>query len=172
MAVLDSCSIPLLPEMLMVALVLHHPARLLFYVGVTTAGAVVGSLLLFALARHWGGAWVEHHLPPRRFHRIQRWFDRYELIAIALPALLPPPMPFKLFVIGAGLFEMSYAHFSVSLAVGRGLRYLLEAWLALRYGARALSYLRDHPLTVLLLAAALLAVGWWFGRRSPAAHAG
>ncbi len=166
MAVIDSCSIPLLPEVLMIALVLRFPVRLLFYVAVTTAGAVAGSLILFALARHWGGSWVERQLPQRRHDRIKNWFDRYELAAVALPALLPPPMPFKLFVVGAGLFEMSYPHFSFSLAIGRGLRYLLEAWLALRYGARALMYMRSHPLPVLLLAAALLFAGCWYGRRS------
>ncbi len=169
MAAIDSSSLPLLPEVLLIALVLRHPERLFWYAGVTTAGALAGSLILFALARHWGGAWIERQMPPRRYRRIQRWFDRYELVAVGLPMLLPPPMPVKLFVIGAGLFDMSYVRFSLSTAIGRGLRYLLEAWLAVRYGASALAYLRRHPFIILLIAAALLLAGIAYGRRRRAA---
>ncbi len=165
MAFIDSCSLPMLPEVLMIALVLHHPFRLPWYALVATAGSTAGSVLLFALVRHWGGPWTEHHLPGEKFQRMHRWFERHEVLAVALPAVLPPPLPFKIFIVGAGVFEMSYPHFSASMAAGRGLRYFLEAWLALRFGAQVLAVLRHHPVSVLLVSCALLGLGYGLGRR-------
>lgn len=173
MSIEDSAGIALIPDLLMIELTLHHPQRMLWYILITVAGTTVGSLILFFIARKLGEAWVEKRMPAARFHGIHAWFERNELLAVAVPAATPPPLPFKLFVLVAGLFEMSWAHFSGAMAAGRFVRYWIEAWLALRYGPSALKFFGLHPWLVGGAVLALFAVAYGIGRaRGSRSHSG
>ncbi len=165
MAIEDSAAVALLPELLMIELTIHNPSGLFWYVSITVAGAILGSLIPFLIARKLGREWVQRKMPPRQFTRIHAWFEHNEMMAVTVPSILPPPVPFKLFVLVAGLFEMTWLHFVAAMAVGRYIRYLLEAWLGLIFGPAVLRYGLRHPL-FLLLAAILLALGaYFYGRR-------
>ncbi len=164
MAIEDSAAVTLLPELLMIELTVHHPDRLLWYVSITVAGSILGSFIPFFIARKLGQGWVEKKMPPRQFQRIHRWFERNEVMAVAVPSVLPPPVPYKLFVLVAGLFEMSWLRFAAAMACGRYVRYLIEAWLGLLFGAQILQYSLRHPLLVLIVAIALLGAAYVYGR--------
>ncbi len=165
MAIEDSAAVALLPELLMIELTIHNPSGLFWYVSITVAGAILGSLIPFLIARKLGREWVQKKMPARQFARIHTWFERNEVMAVAVPSILPPPVPFKLFVLVAGLFEMTWLHFVAAMAAGRYVRYLLEAWLGLIFGPKILRYGLHHPV-LLLLVALLLAVGaYLYGRR-------
>ncbi len=168
MGIIDSALVALFPDVVMIDLTLQHPHLLLWYVLVCTAGTTLGSIILLQVVKRLGGPWVESKIPPARFKRIHANFERYELMSVAVPACLPPPIPFKPFLLVAGLVEMSWSSFGISMFVGRGIRYLLEAWIALRYGPAALQVLKHHPMLVVIAGIVLLAGGYCYGRcRNP-----
>ena len=85
---------------------------------------------------------------------------RNEFFAIAVPAVLPPPTPFKLFVMAAGVFQVRFRYFLIALILGRGFRYLFWGLLAVRYGERSITYLLNNYLQVSGVAASLMLLGW------------
>ena len=107
-------------------------------------------------------------------------FRRYGMLAIIVPSLLPPPMPFKIFVLAAGVARMRPIEFIVAVAIGRGVRYFGEGVLALWYGEAALAFLEEHAHTVGLVVGIAVLVGgiawaWWRkrpGRRTPELKSG
>jgi len=94
-----------------------------------------------------------------RLERGLALYQRHGLLAVVVPSLLPPPMPFKMFVLLAGVARMSVGRFVTAVAIGRGTRYFGEALLALRYGDQTLAFLHEHSRTVALVLAIALAVG-------------
>lgn len=162
--IVDSSSVPFPVELLLIPLTLEQPSHLLLYVTVATLGSTIGSAILFGLARRFGGHWVEKKIPPRTFRRIHAAFEDYDVMAVAVPAMMPPGFPFKFFVLVAGLFEMSWAHFVLTMFVGRYVRYFLEAWLALRYGGELVMLVKQHPLLTLWIIVLLVAGGYLIGR--------
>ena len=107
----------------------------------------------------------EHHV-----NRALAVFRRYGLFAVAIPSILPPPVPFKVFVLAAGAARVRPRDFLVAVTIGRGVRYFGEGLLALWYGQWALELLRDHGRTVSLWLAAVIAVlggiyFWWTKRQ-------
>jgi membrane protein YqaA with SNARE-associated domain len=172
LSVIDASSIPTLPEIVMIRLALQHPHSLLGYVLIATAGSTLGTLIVFGIARHFGGPWIEKKMSHARFQRIHNTVEQYDVFAVAIPAMLPPPTPFKLFVIAAGFFEIPWLDFTVSMFIGRGVRYFVVAYLAVHYGAEALNYVRHHLWVVAALAIALIALGYWMGERRRHAAAG
>jgi membrane protein YqaA with SNARE-associated domain len=162
--VIESCSIPIPLELLLIPLVASRPERMLAYVLLATAASVLGSLLIFALARKLGSNWVERRLPEHVYRRVHHAVETYDVLAIGVPALLPPFFPFMAFVMVAGLFRMSWTGFVVPMFVGRSIRYYIEVWLALRYGSRALTFLARHPVASVAVLTGVLAVGFAFGR--------
>jgi membrane protein YqaA with SNARE-associated domain len=171
-ALLDASvlSLPELNDILLVYMVAHHPTRVLYYAAMLTAGSVAGCLVVFYIGRKGGEALLRKRFKSDRVDRTMKTFRRYGVAAVIVPSMLPPPMPFKLFVLAAGVSGMSAGTFSWSVAVGRGLRYLIEGMLAYYYGAAALDYLRAHgqevALGLALVSAALLAIYYWRRRRS------
>jgi membrane protein YqaA with SNARE-associated domain len=147
----------------MIRLTFEHPHKVWLYVLITTAGSTLGTMIIFGLARHWGGPWVERKMPPKRFRKVHRALEDYDVFAVAVPAMLPPPMPFKLFVLTAGIFEISWFDFIVSMFVGRGIRYAAEAYLAVHYGSRAWAYIRGHIWGLAIAATLLMGFGYWMG---------
>jgi len=91
-----------------------------------------------------GEAVLRGKFSEERILKIRRWYQKYGLLAVIIPSLLPPPTPFKVFVLAAGAFGISWPRFILSIAVGRGLRYFSEGWLAVEYGPRAVQFVQEN----------------------------
>jgi membrane protein YqaA with SNARE-associated domain len=166
-------SLPEINDVLIVYMVTKHPSFLLYYAAMATAGSIAGSLVVFYLGRKGGEALLRRQFKGDQVERVLRTFRRYGVAAVIVPSMLPPPVPFKLFVLGAGVAGMSAVTFSCAVGVGRGLRYVLEGVLAYYYGGAAIDYLRSHGTEAALwgsalAAACLIAYYWRRQRRRPA----
>ena len=160
-AILDSSilTLPEINDILVVLLVTRHKARLAFYAGAATAGSIVGSLVLFAIGRKGGEAVLRKRFSVERSTRAMAFIEKYGVLAIIIPSLLPPPMPFKMFVLLSGVARMSVPRFITAVAIGRGTRYFGEGLLALRYGDQTMAFIHEHSWTVGIVVTIALAVG-------------
>ncbi len=169
-AFLDSSllSFPVINDVLVMHLSMKVPARMPYYALMATLGSLAGSLWLYGMARK-GGRWLARRTKPGpRALRIGQWVERNGFLSVAVPAMLPPPMPFKAFVLAAGGIGVPLKTFVLALLVGRGLRYFGEGFLAVRYGERAVLYLVENKVEFSLLVLALFAVSYlltWFALR-------
>jgi membrane protein YqaA with SNARE-associated domain len=159
-AALDSSfiSLPEVVDLLLIYMVTQHKTRLLYYAASATAGSVLGCLALYFVGRK-GDQWIARRFSKARIEKTQATFQRYGVMAVLIPSLLPPPAPFKIFVLLAGLAGISPSRFTLAVGIGRGIRYFGEALLAYYYGERAMTFLRDNGRTVGLAIAGLLAAG-------------
>src|SRR5215207_5363147 len=171
-ALLDSSflSFPEVADVLTVVLVMEHPERVLVYAAMPTLGSVLGSYILYRLARRGGEGFLRKRVNAKVAAHAIAVFDKYGFWAVAIPSILPPPMPFKIFVLAAGAAGMRRGAFLVAITAGRGIRYFGEAALALWFGRRALDFINDHVLGIsvaLIVAAIVLGGGWMlWSRRS------
>jgi membrane protein YqaA with SNARE-associated domain len=176
LAFLDSSflSFPEVCDFLIVLLTVEHPARMPFYAGVTTAGSVAGCFALYSVGRKGGEAFLRKRFHERHVERAMDVFRRYGALAIIIPSLLPPPMPFKIFVLAAGVARLGRTEFLLAASFGRALRYFGEGLLAVWYGEAAAAFLRDNARELALWtagAALVLGAGWiaWKSRQRRAA---
>ena len=175
-AFLDSSflSFPEIPDLLMVGLIAKYPERLLWYAAWPTVGSIAGAYIIYAMARRGGEAFLRRRLHERHVDRAFAMFRKYGLLAIVVPSIMPPPVPFKIFILAAGAARVKPLDFLFAISIGRGVRYFGEGLLAAWYGETAIvkieSLLHDHGMTVLWIVVALtLGVGlWiWYSRRRP-----
>ena len=163
-------SFPEVTDVLIVLLVANHPERFLWYTVLPTVGSIAGSYAIYALARRGGEAFVRKRLSESHVERAFAIFRKYGVLAVAIPSILPPPVPFKLFVLTAGAAGVRPLEFVVAVTIGRGVRYGGEGLLALWYGEWALSFLKTNARTVSLWLAVIVgvvAILWmWWSRRS------
>lgn len=168
-AVLDASflSLPEVNDILIVVMVTRHESFLLYYVAMATIGSVLGSMVIYYLGRKGGEAMLRKRFNGPRTEKTLHAFRRYGVAAVIVPSMLPPPMPFKIFVLGAGVAGMSATTFASSVAFGRGLRYLLVGIAAYYFGDEALEYVRTHGTEVALGIAAVSALGlaYYYWRR-------
>jgi membrane protein YqaA with SNARE-associated domain len=166
-------SLPEVNDVLIVYMVTKSPSFLWYYVAMAAAGSVGGSMIVFYLGRKGGEALLRRQFSRGQVDRMQARFNRYGMAAVVVPAMLPPPVPLKLFVLGAGVAGMSAGRFASAVGIGRGLRYLIEGALAYYYGAVALEYIKGHSTQVALwgglITAAAVAVYCWRRQRRRAA---
>jgi membrane protein YqaA with SNARE-associated domain len=157
-ALLDSTFVPLpsSADALMIVLSTAHPSWMLLYAFMATAGSTVGCLILYLVSRR-AGARALGRFSERKQQRVRYLIERYDMIAVLVATLLPPPFPFKLFVITAGVFRFSLLRFMLAIVGGRAFRFVLEGYLAVRYGAEAKEILaKYYPWIGLGLVAAIL----------------
>ncbi len=131
------------------------------YVLMASAGSVLGSLVIYVIGYKGGEMLVGKRIPQAKFDRIRRYFDRHEFLALMLPAILPPPTPFKLFVLSAAIFEMRLGHFMLAIFLGRLVRFAILSGLVLMFGPQIVSWtgnlVKNHLLaTGLFFAGAIL----------------
>ncbi len=112
----------------------QHPAKMWLYVLMASAGSALGSLIPYAIGRAGGELLLLKRIDRRRFERLRDRFERQEFLALMVPAMLPPPTPFKLFVISAGVFEMRIYLFLLSIFCGRVVRFLILGLLVVKFG--------------------------------------
>ena len=174
-AFLDSSfiSLPQINDLLVVLMVLRNKALMPYYAAMATLGSVAGCYVLYLIAERGGEAFLAKRLHAGHTERALAMYRRRGVLALMIPAILPPPAPFKLFVLLSGLAEVRPLPFVLSIAVARGVRYLVLGALAIRYGDVALELMRTRGRVVavwvaVIIVAAAVAWWWWFGRSSRA----
>lgn len=161
-AALDSSflSFPQVNDLLIIYLSTKTPALMPYYAAMTTAGSLLGCFVLYGFARRGGEMFLRKRFSGERVERGLALYQRHGLLAVVVPALLPPPTPFKLFVLLAGAAKVSPWKFGAAIAIGRGIRYFGQGYLAVLYGEAAIDMVRDHGTAVGIgLAVAALAIG-------------
>jgi membrane protein YqaA with SNARE-associated domain len=160
-ALLDSTFVPLpsSADALMLVLSTAHPSWMLLYAFMATAGSALGCWILYVISRR-AGARALNRFSERKQQRVKHLIERYDMIAVLVATLLPPPFPFKLFVVTAGVFRFSLLRFMIAIIAGRAFRFLLEGYFAVRYGAEAKEILaKYYPwIGIALVAAIIVAV--------------
>jgi membrane protein YqaA with SNARE-associated domain len=144
-ALLDSTFVPLPSscDALMLLLSATYPSWMLLYAFMATAGSALGCLILYLISRR-AGARALNRFSETKQRRVKNWIERYDMFAVLGATLLPPPFPFKLFVVSAGVFRFSLLRFMLAIIAGRAFRFLLEGYFAVRYGAQAKEILAKY----------------------------
>ena len=144
-ALLDSTFVPLpsSADALMILLSTTNPSWMLLYALMATSGSALGCWILYLVSRR-AGARALDRFSERKRNRVKNWIERYDALAVVVATLLPPPFPFKLFVVTAGVFRFSLVRFMLAIIAGRAFRFLLEGYLAVRYGAEAKQILAKY----------------------------
>jgi membrane protein YqaA with SNARE-associated domain len=141
---------PVINDFILVELSIKHPARMPLYAFLAALGSVMGCVLLLFLAEKGGEALFHKHAGDRA-QAIHNWVVHNGFWGLLIAALLPPPTPFKVFVIAAGVFETPISSFTSAITIARLIRYFGIGYLAIRYGHDALPYLKQHIWTVSLV---------------------
>ena len=164
---------PVINDLLLIELSIQHPARMPVYALLAMLGSVLGCVLLFYLAEKGGEALFHKHAGDRA-QAIHNWVVHNGFWGMLFAALLPPPTPFKVFVVAAGVFEIRLASFVSAITIARLIRYFGIGFLAIRYGHEALPFLKQHIWSVsallILLAAASYGLSRLVLRHKPPAH--
>jgi len=157
-ALLDSTFVPLPSSVdaLMLLLSTTYPSWMLLYALMATSGSALGCWILYLVSRR-AGSRALNRFSEAKQQRVKNLIERYDMIAVLVATLLPPPFPFKLFVVTAGVFRFSLLRFMLAIIAGRAFRFLLEGYFAVRYGAEAKQILaKYYPWIGLGLVAAIL----------------
>ncbi|HEV2709857.1 MAG TPA: VTT domain-containing protein [Edaphobacter sp.] len=140
-SVVDSSFVPLpVPGVTDIMLVIYaaQKSNWILLVLLATAGSAVGGYLSYQVGHAGGMQFLEKHVPPRIFKNVSGWMEKHAFLAIALPAVLPPPMPLSPFVLAAGALKMSKKKFLTIFTVSRCARHAFAAWLGVVYGRHVL----------------------------------
>ncbi len=165
-AILDSSflSIPEINDIIVVTNVAKIPKQVLWWPLLTTTGSVIGCFLLYSVARKGGQVFLHRWFSPRRVKTIEKVFAQYGSLAIIIPALLPPPTPFKTFVATAGALQFPISRFIFTVTLARSVRYFGMGVLAVFYGEQVEAFIKQHSLMVGLIIIAVVVVAF-FGYR-------
>jgi membrane protein YqaA with SNARE-associated domain len=155
LGLIDSSVIPLPGSMDVLTIVLagRHPELWLYYAVMATIGSVIGGFVTYRLARKGGKESLSRRFSAKTLKRVYEIFERWGFAAIAIPAVLPPPMPFVPFLLAAGAMQYSVKKFLAAMTLGRIARYMILAYLAGRYGRKMLPLLlhQAHPVLVAVI---------------------
>jgi membrane protein YqaA with SNARE-associated domain len=157
-ALLDSTFVPMPGGADAVTLLLSNarPAWWPIYASAATLGSVAGCVILYYISRRAGRSALSRFSESKQT-RVKELIERYDVLSVLVASLLPPPFPFKVFVISAGVFRFSVLRFALAIAAGRALRFALEGYLAARYGERAKDiFTHYYPYVALALAALVI----------------
>jgi membrane protein YqaA with SNARE-associated domain len=154
-------SLPEVNDLLLMTFSINNPAKMVELAALTTLGSVIGCALLYSVGLKGGEALLRRRFADHRLRRIRDWYQRYGVLAVIIPSLLPPPTPFKIFVLSAGAFGTPWAKFMAAVVVGRGIRYFSEGFLAVTYGEAAQDFVARNfgligiVLSILIVAGAM-----------------
>jgi len=167
-SLLDSTGVPMVGgvDALIVLIAVSNHAQGYVAAIAAIAGSLIGSLILFLIARKGGEEYHRRHTSSPRGAKLRAWFHEYGLLTVFVPVFVPIiPLPTKIFIISAGALEESPVTFSLVFLAARIPRYVFLAWLGSRLGADTIPYLRQHIWGLVLLAAALFVI-LYFGVRT------
>ncbi|MGH9406233.1 MAG: YqaA family protein [Terriglobia bacterium] len=149
---------PVINDLLLIKLSSAHPHNAVWYALACAVGSVAGALTLYFITRR-GRNLLSPRTPQKEKTRIRHWIEQNDFLSILVASLLPPPTPFKIFAIMAGVLQIALTRFTLALAIGRGIRFGLEAWVGVEYGVEAQEYLRRNALWLSLVMAGVIVVG-------------
>jgi len=150
-------SLPEINDVLLMTFAINDPHSMVKFALLTTLGSIIGCALLYSVGRKGGEKFLKKTFADERLVKVQAWYQRHGILAVIVPSLLPPPTPFKLFVLSAGTFGISWPKFLTGVLIGRTIRYFSEGILAVMYGPAAIEFIQRNY-GKLGLAAALLVV--------------
>jgi membrane protein YqaA with SNARE-associated domain len=174
---LDSTFVPMpgFNDLLLLHLSSRRPSLALLYALQCTLGSLLGCYVVYGLGRGGGSLFrrssaatsgsEEAVIARRSVGVAERWLERNDFVSVLVMSMLPPPAPFKVFVFTAGAFRMNPLHFGAALLIGRGFRFVAEAWLGARYGVQAESYIQHHAGRASLVLAVAVILGTLIYRR-------
>ena len=148
-------SLPEINDYLVVGRCIKHHSAAIYFPLFAATGSVLGCFLLYSIMRRGGQALLRKRFRAEHILRAEQAYRRFGVLALAVPAVLPPPLPFKIFVATAGALEFPRWRFLVTVMIARSLRYYVEGILAVYYGQRVLTFLRDNGLAVISIVAAI-----------------
>lgn len=152
-------SLPEINDYLVVGRCFKYPSAAFYFPLFAAAGSVIGCSILYSIMRRGGQAVLRKRFSVESIKRVETAYARYGFLAIAVPAILPPPLPFKIFVATAGALEYPRWKFLLTVMLARSFRYYVEGILAVFYGRRVLLFFKDSGLVVISIGAAVLLVG-------------
>jgi len=147
LCLLDSTFVPLpsFADLLLIGLSMTNPQWMPVYVFLAALGSTIGCVILYYISRRAGSRALRKFSPAKQ-KRVKDLIDRYDVLSVLVASVMPPPFPFKLFVISAGVFRFNLIRFTIAIFAGRLFRFLLEGYLAVRYGMQAKEVLaREYP---------------------------
>ncbi len=155
----DSAFVPLPQgvDALLITQAIAAPSTAYLAAGLAVAGSLLGSLILYGVARRGGRLMLEKKASSTGIAKMQHQIEKYGALVLLLPTMIPLPLPMKLFVIAAGVFQMKVSRFIAVIVVARCVRYFGEAFVALRYGEQTTMFLKENTLLAVGLALALVA---------------
>ena len=167
-------SLPEINDYLVVGRCFKYPTAAFYFPLFAATGSVIGCNILYTIVRRGGQAVLRKRFPLQSIKRVEHAYERFGFLAIGIPAILPPPLPFKIFVATAGALEYPRWKFLLTVMIARSFRYYLEGILAVYYGRRVLLFMKDNGLVIVSIAGTLVLIGLiiylvgWM-RRSPGA---
>jgi len=148
-------SLPEINDYLVVGRCIKHHSAVFYFPLFAAAGSVIGCTLLYTIMRRGGQALLRRRFRAEHILRAEQAYARFGFFALAVPAVLPPPLPFKIFVATAGALEYPRWRFLLTVMIARSLRYYTEGILAVFYGRRVLSFIKDNGLLVVSVVCAV-----------------
>jgi len=146
----------------------HDPAHLMFYSVMAAAGSAVGSSVMYLIGYLGGETLLRKRMSPEKYEKFHQSFDKHEFWALMFPAMLPPPTPFKVFVLAAAVAEMRYVSFLGAILIGRFIRFLILGFLTIRFGPQVVQFMsvmvKKHYIAV-LITIAVAGILWLVMRR-------
>src|SRR5215218_2275031 len=149
-------SLPEINDYLVVGRCFKYPTAAFYFPLFAAIGSVIGCNLLYTIIRGGGQAVLRRRFPLQSIKRVERAYERFGFLAIGIPAILPPPLPFKIFVATAGALEYPRWKFLVTVMIARSIRYYVEGVLAVFYGRRVLIFMKDNGLVIVSIVATLV----------------
>jgi membrane protein YqaA with SNARE-associated domain len=169
----DSSFVPLplpgLTDVMVIVMAARHQNWFLLIL-LATFGSALGGYFSYQIGHSGGMAFLEKRVPPRIFRRVTNWMENHAILAIALPAILPPPAPLSPFVLAAGALNMSRKKFLTTFTISRAIRHSIAAWLGIHYGRavirpwNGISDRYSTPILIFLWSAILLSCAYGFWR--------
>lgn len=146
LSILDSSGVPVAGvfDALLILIAVERPSVAWLCAGLAVAGSTVGNVILFQAAHRGGRRFMNKAAPAGRGAKFREWFKRYGMVTVFVPALMPIPMPLKLFVISAGVTGTALTEFIAVVVLARTLRYFGAAWLGVTLGRESTDFLKTH----------------------------
>ncbi len=171
-AALDGSVVGLPVDVVVAGYVYQNHARLLLYVLMASAGSAFGSIIIYVIGYKGGKELLRKRIPAERFAKIHSTFEKHPFWSLMFPAMLPPPTPFKLFVLAAAASEMGFWKFLLAIFSGRVVRFLILSLLILKFGPGFVHVLgemfRSHLYWIWIVVAAALVVSLLMVKRRSA----
>ncbi|ABF43653.1 hypothetical protein Acid345_4653 [Candidatus Koribacter versatilis Ellin345] len=170
-AALDAAALGMPLDFVVAQFVWADRSRFLLYCFMGAIGSALGSLVVYGIGYKGGEELLVKRIGRERFEKIHARFEKSEFLTLALPAILPPPTPFKLFVLAAGVAEMSVWRFLLGIFTGRMARFLILSFLTIKFGPGVVEFIMHGHMKTKLIVLAVIAAAllvWWLIRRGRA----